>query len=165
MGISRYPYPATNNSGNVACSLVSSPDPPPSHEEVTGGGEGGGEGERVSLTASTSSQIWRRMLSNWGRDYAWLVSACVFYLLLRKPFARSPSDEGLVPRPHLLMRRSGLANCTFATVSPSNVQNILHQTHSKRYGPRQIPPSHEEKWSGEPSWISGASAHFCDSGT
>ena len=29
----------------------------------------------------------------------------------------------------------------------------------------QIPPSHEEKWSGEPNRISWASVHFCDSVT
>ena len=29
----------------------------------------------------------------------------------------------------------------------------------------QTPPSHEEKWSGEPSQISWASEHFCDSAT
>ena len=38
----------------------------------------------------------------------------------------------------------------FATVSPSNVQNILHQTNSQRVWP-QTPSSHEEKRSGEPS--------------
>ena len=51
----------------------------------------------------------------------------------------------LVPRPHPLTRRNSLVNQveflglaqTFATVSPSNVQNFLHQTHSKkRYSSR-----------------------------
>ena len=48
----------------------------------------------------------------------------------------------LIPRPHPLTRRNGLVNQveflwlahTFVTVSPSNVQNILCQPHSKRYG-------------------------------
>ena len=31
--------------------------------------------------------------------------------------------------------------------------------------PRPHPPSHEEKWSGEPSRISWASTHFCDNVT
>ena len=46
----------------------------------------------------------------------------------------------LVPRPHPLTRRNGLVNQveflglahTFATVSPSNIQNILRQTRSKK---------------------------------
>ena len=51
-------------------------------------------------------------------------------------------NESLVPRPHPLMRRNGLVNqveflglvYTFATVSPSNIQNILRQTCKNRYG-------------------------------
>ena len=46
----------------------------------------------------------------------------------------------LIPRPHPLTRRNGLVNQVeflglahnFATVPPSNVQNILHQTRSKK---------------------------------
>ena len=130
MGISRYPYPATNNSGNVACSVVSPPDPPPSHEEVTGG-VGGGEGRRervavrVFLTASTSSQIWR-MSSNFSQRVSWGAS---------KEHMHSPVKSSLVPRPHPLTKRNGLANCTFATVSPSNVQNIYTKPIQKGTAP------------------------------
>ena len=50
----------------------------------------------------------------------------------------------LVPRPHPLTRRNGLVNQveflglvhTFATVSPSNVQNILRHTKVKIFGYR-----------------------------
>ena len=50
-------------------------------------------------------------------------------------------SASLINRPHPLTRRNGLVNevkfCglvhTFATVSPSNFQNVLRRTHSKRY--------------------------------
>jgi len=44
----------------------------------------------------------------------------------------------LIPRPHPLMRRNGLVNQflglagAFATVQPSNIQNILRKTRSKK---------------------------------
>ena len=59
----------------------------------------------------------------------------------RIPNQPSCKVPGLIPRPHpLRTRRNSLVNQatflglahTFATVSPSNTENILHPTHSKK---------------------------------
>ena len=72
---------------------------------------------------------------------AYTVSSPEWYITLSSMYQYVPIVEAsLIPRPHPLTRRNGLVNQveflglarTFATVSPSNVQNILRPTCSKK---------------------------------
>ena len=74
--------------------------------------------------------------------------------------SKKPSNS---PKKLLIYEENGRYLCVLMSEAPLKVtQRLLLKLRWSRF---QTPSSHEEKRSGEPSWISWASAHFCNSVT